>query len=49
MTEVHLDIQEISLDGPSLQTESNKEISLGSSSSSELKEANFGSGIELIR
>lgn len=46
MTEFKLDIQEISLgDTPSLSLD--KEISLGSSST-DLKEANFGSGIELL-
>tara|TARA_B100001142_G_scaffold326374_2_gene381792 strand:- start:2834 stop:4075 length:1242 start_codon:yes stop_codon:yes gene_type:complete len=46
MTELKLDIQEISLgDTPSLSLD--KEISLGSSST-DLKESNFGSGIELL-
>ena len=45
MNEVHLDIQEINLDGNSLGTTS-KEISLDSGG--DLKEANFGSGIELL-
>tara|TARA_R110002012_G_scaffold302716_2_gene504085 strand:+ start:528 stop:1787 length:1260 start_codon:yes stop_codon:yes gene_type:complete len=45
MSEVHLDIQEINLDGNSLGP-SSKEISLDTGS--DLKEANFGSGIELL-
>ena len=44
MTDLNLDIQEISLDIP---TETNKEISLDNSTT-DLKEANFGSGIELL-
>jgi hypothetical protein len=44
MTDVNLDIQEISLDIP---TETSKEISLDNSTT-DLKEANFGSGIELL-
>ena len=48
MSEVNLDIQEINLDGDLNNT--NKEISLDTavSSSVDLKEANFGSGIELL-
>jgi hypothetical protein len=45
MSEVHLDIQEINLDGNSIGTTS-KEISLDSGG--DLKESNFGSGIELL-
>ena len=45
MSEVHLDIQEINLDGNSVGP-SSKEISLDTGS--DLKEANFGSGIELL-
>lgn len=44
MTDLNLDIQEISLDIP---TETSKEISLDTSTT-DLKEANFGSGIELL-
>lgn len=44
MTDLNLDIQEISLDIP---TETSKEISLDNSTT-DLKEANFGSGIELL-
>ena len=47
MTDFKLDIQEISL-GDTPNVSPDKEISLGSSSSTELKEANFGSGIELL-
>ena len=49
MAEVNLDIQEINLDGDSLDTK--KEISLNIDNdigSVDLKEANFGSGIELL-
>ena len=48
MSEVNLDIQEINLDGDLNNT--SKEISLdtASTSSVNLKEANFGSGIELL-
>jgi hypothetical protein len=46
MTDFKLDIQEISL-GDTPNVSPDKEISLGSSST-ELKEANFGSGIELL-
>ena len=49
MVEVNLDIQEINLDGDSLDTK--KEISLNIDNdigSVDLKEANFGSGIELL-
>ena len=48
MSEVKLDIQEISLDDPIPDINVNKEISLNASSSSDLKESNFGSGIELL-
>tara|TARA_A200000113_G_scaffold225792_1_gene248012 strand:+ start:3239 stop:4522 length:1284 start_codon:yes stop_codon:yes gene_type:complete len=48
MSEVKLDIQEISLDDPIPDVNVNKEISLNASSSSDLKESNFGSGIELL-
>ena len=48
MKEVQLDIQEINLNDGSLST--NKEITIdsGSSANVDLKEANFGSGIELL-
>lgn len=46
MSEVNLDIQEINLDTGSFDTK--KEISLDTASSIDLKEANFGSGIELL-
>ena len=47
MSEVNLDIQEINLDGDLNNT--SKEISLDTAASSvDLKEANFGSGIELL-
>lgn len=48
MKEVQLDIQEINLNDDSLST--NKEITIdsGSSANVDLKEANFGSGIELL-
>ena len=48
MQEVQLDIQEINLNDGSLDT--NKEITIdsGSSANVDLKEANFGSGIELL-
>ena len=46
MDETKLDIQEINLDIDS--TSANKEISLDSSKGGDLKEANFGSGIELL-
>ena len=47
MSEVNLDIQEINLDGDTLGT--NKEISLNiDNANMDLKEANFGSGIELL-
>ena len=46
MSEVNLDIQEINLDTGSFDTK--KEISLDAASSIDLKEANFGSGIELL-
>ena len=48
MQEVKLDIQEINLNDGSLST--NKEITIdsGSSANVDLKEANFGSGIELL-
>ena len=48
MKEVKLDIQEINLNDGSLST--NKEITIdsGSSANVDLKEANFGSGIELL-
>ena len=48
MSEVKLDIQEISLDEPIPDKSVNKEISLNASSSTDLKESNFGSGIELL-
>lgn len=48
MSEVKIDIQEISLDDPIPDVNVNKEISLNASSSSDLKESNFGSGIELL-
>jgi len=47
MTEVQLDIQEINLDGNTIDNNS-KEISLDSIGTTDLKEANFGSGIELL-
>ena len=46
MSGLNLDIQEITLDSDNI--DSNKEISLDTSSSMDLKEANFGSGIELL-
>ena len=46
MSGLNLDIQEITLDSDNIN--SNKEISLDTSSSMDLKEANFGSGIELL-
>ena len=46
MTEVQLDIQEINLDGNTV--DNSKEISLDTVGTTDLKEANFGSGIELL-
>ena len=46
MTEVNLDIQEINLSDNDFKN--NKEISLDTSNTLDLKDANFGSGIELL-